>query len=81
MLIKLNNKKPVYILKSNINISTESPSIKYNLKELDEDKNFHWKERDFILRKDIKGKYLTDENKTEELIQDLKKEKERNQKY
>jgi hypothetical protein len=81
MLTKLNYKKPVYILKSNTNTSTERPSIKYNLKELDEDKNFQRKERDFILRKDIIGKYLTDENNTEELIQDLKREKERNQKY
>ena len=81
MLTKLNYKKPVYTLKSNTNTSTERPSIKYNLKELDENKNFQRKERDFILRKDIIGKYLTDENNTEELIQDLKREKERNQKY
>ena len=84
MLSKLHSKTPVYRIKnssSTLNTNNKRPVIKFNIKELDKNKNLFRRERDIILRRDIIGKYLTDENNTEELFKDLRREKEKSQKY
>ena len=83
MLTKLNyqKQKPINGFKSITNIHRKKPVIKYNLNELDKGKSLQKREREIIMKRDIIGKYLTDENNDEELYQDLKNEKQRSQQY
>ena len=82
MLTKLNSKGPLsdrYLTnptpKRNYNI--KKPFIRFNINEIEKNKSLQKRERDIIARKDIIGKYLTDENNTEELFTDLRIEKEK----
>ena len=86
MLTKLNSKGPLsdrYLTnptpKRNYNI--KKPFIRFNINEIEKNKSLQKRERDIIARKDIIGKYLTDENNTEELFTDLRIEKEKSKRF
>ena len=73
----MNSKTPVYRYNSN----PKKPFVKFNANEIEKNKSLKKRERDIIYKRDIIGKYLTDENNTEELVKDLKREKEKSQRY
>ena len=79
MLSKLNSKIPLtQRYKTN---PKKKPYIKFNINEIEKNKSLQKRERDIIARKDIIGKYLTDENNTEELFTDLRIEKAKRNRF
>ena len=81
MLTKLHSKTPIYRYNSNPNSNIKRPIIKFNVNEIENNKSLLKREKEIIYRRDIIGKYLTDENNTEELFKDLRREKEKSQRY
>ena len=83
MLSKLNSKTPAFRLKKKFNNKAiaKRPIIKFNINEIEKNRSLKKRERDIILRRDIIGEYLTDEDNTEQLLKDMRKEKEKSQRY
>ena len=79
MLSKLNSKIPLtQRYKTN---PKKKPYIKFNINEIEKNKSLQNREKDIIARKDMIGKYLTDENNTEELFTDLRIEKAKRNRF
>ena len=81
MLSKFHSKTPNFRYNSNPNNKIKKHIIKFNVNEVEKNQSLQKREKDIIYRKDIIGKYLTDEDNTEELIKDLRKEKEKSQRF
>ena len=79
MLSKLNSKIPLtQRYRTN---PKKKPYIKFNINEIEKNKSLQNREKDIIARKDMIGKYLTDENNTEELFTDLRIEKAKRNRF
>ena len=81
MLSKFHSKTPNFRYNSNPNNKIKKHIIKFNVNEIEKNQSLQKREKDIIYRRDIIGKYLTDEDNTEELIKDLRKEKEKSQRF
>ena len=92
MMAKLHKKTPRYnysIYNNDNNNINNKTYIKYNNdnkiynnnKLTERNKNSKKKESDIIIKKDIISKYLTDDDNTEELMKDLRKEKLKTQQF
>mgnify|MGYP006916234647 FL=1 len=77
MLSRLNYRTPVNKFIPKIETDRKKPFIKFNENELETNKSLQKREKEIILRRDIIGKYLTDENNTEELVKDLRRDREK----
>ena len=81
MLTKLHSKTPNFRYNSNPNTKIKKPIIKFNFNEIEKNQSLQKRQKDIIYRRDIIGEYLTDENNTEELFKDLRREKEKSQRF
>jgi len=81
MLTKLHSKTPNFRYNSNPNTKVKKPIIKFNVNEIEKNQSLQKRQKDIIYRRDIIGEYLTDENNTEELFKDLRREKEKSQRF
>ena len=81
MLTKLHSKTPNFRYNSNPNTKIKKPIIKFNVNEIEKNQSLQKRQKDIIYRRDIIGEYLTDENNTEELFKDLRREKEKSQRF
>ena len=81
MLTKLHSKTPNYRYNSNPNSKIKKPIIKFNINEIEKNQSLQKRQKDIIYRRDIIGEYLTDENNTEEVFKDLRREKEKSQRF
>ena len=77
MLSRLNYRTPVNKFIPKIETDRKKPFIKFNENELETNKSLQKREKEIILRRDIIGKYLTDENNSEELVKDLRRDREK----
>ena len=81
MLTKLNYQKPINGFNSYSCTARKRPYIKYNIEDLERGKSLQKREREIIMKRDIIGKFLTDEVNDDELYRDLKTEKQKSQQY
>jgi hypothetical protein len=81
MLSRLNYKTHVNKFSHKIESYRKKPFIKFNENELETNKSLQKREKEIILRRDIIGKYLTDENNTEELVKDLRRDQEKSRQF
>ena len=81
MLSRLNYRTPVNKFSPKIETDRKKPFIKFNENELETNKSLQKREKEIILRRDIIGKYLTDENNTEELVKDLRRDREKSRQF
>ena len=81
MLTRLNYQKPINGFNSYSCTARKRPYIKYNIGDLERGKSLQKREREIIMKRDIIGKFLTDEVNDDELYRDLKSEKQKSQQY